>query len=498
MITTLILFVIAIISVYFYIFKWKFKYWERHGIPHSKPVFPFGTIRIGDKLHLAQQMHQQYLKFKEKGPIFGGYRLLEPLLIIADPQIAKQILIKDFSSFHSRGLYENRKDDPMVSHLFILSGQQWKRIREKVTPVFTSGKIRGMTPTILAIAERLVDKISSEIKIDSQIDVKEWLARFTTDVIGSCAFGLECNSIADPDAEFRKMGKILLKNVNFVKVFFGQNFPWFSKNILHLTILTDQIRNFFFNTVKQNVAYRQKNGSQRNDFLDLLIGLYNEKKTNDEKDWDLEGLSIYEIAAQCFVFFFAGFETSSSAISYTLLELARNQDIQKEARKHVKEVLKKHNGEMTYEMLQDLTYIDQCVFETLRMYPLAPMLLRVANENYRIPNTNYVIPKGQSVNIPIYSYQLDPDHFPDPEKYDPTRFASKESQHTQIYMPFGEGQRICIGERFAKMTVKLALALLLMNFEFEFTPKTNYPPIYNTRLPLMSTKGEMFLGLKRL
>lgn len=360
MITLALLFVTLAI-VYFYIYEWKFKYWNRHGIPSAKPHLPFGTMVLRGKHHLAHLIQKEYQMFKNKGPIYGGYRLLEPVLFITDPTLMKNILIKDFNSFHSRGLYENRRDDPMISHLFILSGQQWKRIREKVTPVFTSGKIRGMTPTILTIAERLVDALSAEIKIESEVDMKEWLARFTTDVIGSCAFGLECNSIEDPNGEFRKQGRNLFENFNFLKIFFGQNFPRFARSI-HMTIIPEHVRNFFFNTVKQNIEYRQEHNVKRNDFLDLMLNLYNKEKTNDEKDWDLDGLSIYEIAAQCFVFFFAGFESSSNAISYTLLEFARNTEIQNKARQHIRDVLQKHNNNISYEMLQDLTYIDQCIF----------------------------------------------------------------------------------------------------------------------------------------
>lgn len=129
-----------------------------------------------------------------------------------------------------------------------------------------------------------------------------------------------------------------------------------------MTIIPEHVRNFFFNTVKQNIEYRQEHNVKRNDFLDLMLNLYNKEKTNDEKDWDLDGLSIYEIAAECFVFFFAGFESVSNAISYTLLEFARNTEIQNKARQHIRDVLQKHNNNISYEMLQDLTYIDQCIF----------------------------------------------------------------------------------------------------------------------------------------
>lgn len=100
--------------------------------------------------------------------------------------------------------------------------------------------------------------------------------------------------------------------------------------------------------------------------------------------------------------------------------------------------------------------------------------------------------------IPIYAFQFDPEYFPNPEKYDPDRFATKESQTAEMFMPFGDGQRICIGERFAKMETKLALVILLQNFEFEFSEKTKFPPELNTKIPLMSLKEGIHLKLKKI
>lgn len=122
----------------------------------------------------------------------------------------------------------------------------------------------------------------------------------------------------------------------------------------------------------------------------------------------------------------------------------------------------------------------------------------MANENYTIPNTSYTIQKDQSVIIPTYAFQFDPEFFPNPEKYDPERLASENEQNTKIYMPFGDGQRVCIGERFAKMETKLALVVLLLNFEFEFSRNTKFPPMLNTKVILMSLKGGMYLKLKKI
>lgn len=241
-----------------------------------------------------------------------------------------------------------------------MDGARWKKTREKLTPVFSSGKIKYMMPTVRGVAENLVDCLNKELTIDNTVDMKEWVARFTTDVIGTCAFGLECNSLNDPNAEFRKKGRRSLKEAKFFNIFVGSNWPKFAR-ALRLTVFPKDITNFFYSAVKETILYREKNNVRRSDLFDLLIQMWNKQKRNIEEDDHMDGLALEEIAAQAFVFFIAGFESSSNAISLTLLELAQNQELQERARKHINDVLNKHNGELTYEAYMDMTFIEQCV-----------------------------------------------------------------------------------------------------------------------------------------
>lgn len=116
--------------------------------------------------------------------------------------------------------------------------------------------------------------------------------------------------------------------------------------------------------------------------------------------------------------------------------------------------------------------------ESLRKYPPAVSVQRVAKEHYPVPNTEIVIEKGTSVIIPIYGIHHDPEIYPQPEKYDPDRFTPDKvaKRHQFSFLPFGEGPRICIGMRFAVVEVKIALAKILMNFEFKLDrTKTSVP-----------------------
>jgi cytochrome P450 family 6 len=169
--------------------------------------------------------------------------------------------------------------------------------------------------------------------------------------------------------------------------------------------------------------------------------------------------------AQATQFFLAGFETTSSTISFALYELAINQDIQRKLRKEIRNVLSKFDEEISYESLKEMEYLDMCVkgeknfvknflstyfiliSETLRKYPVLPFLDRRNNADYPIAGSDVVLEKGTPIFISIWGLHFDPTYYPDPEKFDPMRFTEEnvKSRPQFTYLPFGEGPRNCIG-----------------------------------------------------
>lgn len=296
-----------------------------------------------------------------------------------------------------------------------------------------------MFETISEVADKLLIAIDKQIEATGQLEVKDTLARFTTDVIGTTAFGIDCNSLEDKNSKFYEMGtKIFASPSSFFKRFMRNTFSDLARK-LHIRLLPENITDFYMSVTKQTVEYREKNPEvNRQDFMNLLIQL---KKTND--------VTVEQIAAQSFIFFLAGFETSSSTMTYCMYEFSIYEDVQEKARRSVKEALAKHRNQITYEAVGDMNYLEQCVDETLRKYPVVSNLQRTPISEYKIPNTNVVLPKGQPVMIPVHAIHHDPEIYPQPEKFDPERFSPEEKakRHQFSYLPFGEGPRICIGMR---------------------------------------------------
>ena len=433
---------LTIIIITYY--KWSFQYWRRRNIPYLKPKIPWGTSSnpLKPKEFIGLRLKRQYDAMKARGWKHGGlFSLTRPMYLVLDLDYVKNILAKDFQYFLNRGFYYNEKDDPLSAHLFAIGGQKWRNLRTKLTPTFTSGKMKMMFQTLVDTVPNLIKTIESDCASQTPIDIKEVLGCFTTDVIGSCAFGLDCNTFKEENSPFREYGRkaLLMSPLLMLKLIFGMRFPNVAKS-LGVTTVPKNVSAFFMKVVKDTIDYREANKVTRKDFMQILIDLKNQ--TSD-------ALTAEEVAAQCYVFFLAGFETSSTVMTFTLYELARNPHLQEKLRHEINTVLEKHDTKITYEAIQEMKYMEQVINEALRMYPPLSLLNRKCLKDYKVPDEDVIIEEGMSVTISVLAIHYDREYYPEPEKFDPERFSeeNKKSRHPYAHIPFGEGPRNCIGKQ---------------------------------------------------
>lgn len=164
-------------------------------------------------------------------------------------------------------------------------------------------------------------------------------------------------------------------------------------------------------------------------------------------------------------------------MTFVLYELALNKDVQDKLRKEIMEAVEKDEGKLSYDTIFELKYLDQVINETMRKFPPAFILFRKCTKDFKIPGTEMTIPSNADIYINIYSLHNDPEYFPNPEKFDPERFSPENSPKIvpYSYIPFGSGQRSCIGRRFGLMQSKIGIVKLIQNFEFSACDKTSIP-----------------------
>ncbi|KAL6418463.1 hypothetical protein ACFW04_012069 [Cataglyphis niger] len=194
------------IIVYLYMTR-NFKYWKKRGISEIFPPTPFlGNFTECLLLRKAPAYFLKELYEQAKGlPYFGLYIFDKPFLLVRDRELVKNILIKDFNTFSDRYIMADPKDRLGCNNLFFMRNPTWKMLRMKLSPFFSSGKLKKMFELMLECGNNL-DTYLESLKEDGKemIEVRELAAKFTTDVIGSTAYGLDVNSFKDPNAEFRK------------------------------------------------------------------------------------------------------------------------------------------------------------------------------------------------------------------------------------------------------------------------------------------------------
>jgi cytochrome P450 family 6 len=145
------------------------------------------------------------------GEKYGGvYAFTKPIFVLRDPDIIKNVLVKDFISFHDHGAFMDEEIEPLTGNLFLLGGIRWRNLRVKLSPTFTSGKMNMMFQTLVECGIELGYILEKSASDEEVIEIKDiFLARYSTDIISSCAFGIQCNCLKNPDAEFRLWGRKL-------------------------------------------------------------------------------------------------------------------------------------------------------------------------------------------------------------------------------------------------------------------------------------------------
>lgn len=362
---------IAFCVVVITFFKWKYSYWNRLGVPTATPSIPFGNLKdlVLLRKTFGTAVQDIYKEAKSKSyRHIGLYFWAKPIYMPIDPEIIKNILQKDFAHFMNRNLLRLDFDlDPLAAHLFNLDHEKWKVMRQKLSPTFTSGQLKAMFQTVADIGKNL-EKFLKLHKHES-LDIKDVLARYTTDTIGSCAFGVECNSIEDPNADFRKHGRLIFEQTfwNALKSIAISTLPAKVTSALRIKFTNPHVENFFMSAVKDVINYRESNEVHRKDFMDLLIQIKNHGmlKGDEKNDFKVEvnspKLNITDLAAHVFGIFIGGFETSSTTMTFALYELAQNQEIQNKLRSEINMVLAKHGGKVTYDAVMEMYYLQNVI-----------------------------------------------------------------------------------------------------------------------------------------
>nr|AVL92829.1 CYP450 [Locusta migratoria] len=461
--------------------SWGYGFWRRLGVPHPAPSVPFGNVAdvMLARRHFSEVADDIYRQM-EGQPFYGFYRVRQPVLMLRDPELVRTIMIRDFASFHDNFFHVNEELDPILArNPFFMKGEPWRKLRSQLSPSFTASRLKPMFLLMKEVCDDLVKVLQKE-GARGELEARELCMRYTTDVVSSCAMGIRGGALDDSRSDMlAELRKILDPSTSSaVAITLSNMFP-FLGGLFSVRIVPVEVHNFLYDVVSRTVAKRQHEGIYRNDYLQMLVDLKT-KGYLDGSGQELASKTFFtdlDITAQVMTFIADGIHTSSTGMSYLLYELARHPDVQQRLRRELQEALHKHGGQLTYDVINDATYLDMVITEALRLHtPFSPMeKLCTAPYNLATPSGKTVtIPPGTVVILPTSSIHTDPQYYPNPRAFDPERFSPDNKDRTakMAFLAFGAGPRSCIGQRFALSQLKMGVATIVLHSELRPSART--------------------------
>nr|CAH7721220.1 unnamed protein product [Callosobruchus chinensis] len=494
--------------------KYRFSYWERRGVKQSDAIWIFGDnlrqmLMRETFADMMKRLHDLYPNDRYT----GGYQLLVPTLMIRDPELIKTICVKDFDHFSNHRTFVPEDVDPLFGkNLFALKGtlsadQRWRDMRAVLSPSFTSSKMRGMFLLMSDCAEKWVQFFLNKNQEVIDVNLKDSLTRYTNDVIATCAFGIEVDSLNNPDNIFYTMGRratdfnSLSRRLKFMGYFIV---PWLYR-LLKISFFEEDIKEFFYKLVDDTIRVREEKGIVRPDMINLLMEARKVPTPITGKSSAPMKITNEDIASQVMIFFFGGFDSTATTMCFVAHELVENPDVQSKLREEIMETKAQCKGKLSYEALLKMKYMDMVISETLRKWPLAVFTDRVCTKPYTIQPTKpgekpVQLSVGQNLLMPVYGIHHCYKYYPHPERFDPERFndENKDRISPYTYIPFGLGPRNCIGNRFALLEMKAIFYHMLSQFELVPTDKTQIPlKLSQSSINPIAERG-FWMGLKKL
>ncbi|XP_018404184.1 PREDICTED: cytochrome P450 9e2-like [Cyphomyrmex costatus] len=499
MIYVIVLLIAGILSLYYLLFK-DLNYFKKHGIPHVKPLPIVGSMA---PTYFRRQSISDFIKsiydLYPDAKYIGLYDIKNPIIMLRDPELIKSVTLKYFDMFMDHINLVNENQDPFFGkNLSALCGDRWREIRSILSPAFTSSKMKSMYKLMLDCGVDFGSYLAQLPPEERIMEIKDVFTRYTNDVIATCAFGVSVDSMRNRKNDFYVYGTEATNFTGsfiFLKFYILRALPWLAR-ILKLTFISEKVANFFRDLVKTTIKTRDENGIVRPDMLQLMM-------ESRSKDGKTDQLTIDDMVAQAFIFFFGGFESTSTLMCFAAHEIAINQDIQKRLQNEIDQVLEDTNGQPTYEAVNSMEYLDAIINEALRMYPVAVMLDRLCLRDFELPPPlpgikPFTIKKGHAIWIPVYGLHHDPKYFKEPEKFDPERFLGerkKDNLNCGAFLPFGLGPRMCIGNRFALLETKVLFFQLLARCDLKPCEKTSIPIKISKDSFLMKAEGGFWLSV---
>nr|BAL45206.1 cytochrome P450 monooxygenase [Glycyrrhiza uralensis] len=395
-----------------------------------------------------------------------------PRVTLTDPEQIKDVLNKIYDFPKSDG---DRLVKLLATGLVSYEGEKWSKHRRIINPAFNLEKLKIMLPIFFQSCNDLITKWEGMLSSDGSCEMDIWpfLQNLASDVIARAAFGSSYE-------EGRRIFQLQKEQVEhtmsvLVKVYIP---GWrFLPTTTHRRMkkIDREIKASLKEMINKRERALKAGEATKNNLLDILLES-NHKEVEEHGNNRNVGMSLEDVIEECKLFYFAGQETTSGLLVWTMVLLSRYPDWQARAREEVLQVF--GNKKPDFDGLSHLKIVTMILYEVLRLYPPVIALARTVHKDVKLGNRT--LPAGVQLYLPIVLFHHDRELWgDDAEVFNPERFSEgvlKATNGKVSFFPFGWGPRICVGQNFSLLEAKMAVSMILQHFSFELSPAYAHAP----------------------
>ncbi|XP_074374600.1 cytochrome P450 CYP72A219-like [Apium graveolens] len=396
----------------------------------------------------------------------------KPLVHITDPDLIKEVLNK-FNNFQ-----KPRGGNPLInliaSGLAIAEGDKWAEHRKIMNPAFRFEKLKDMVPAIYLSCSEITSKWEEMVSTEGQCELDVWpyFETLTRDVISRTSFG---SSYAEGRKIFqlqKELAELVMQAVQTLYLPGMRYLP--TKRNRRMKEIDNEVRSALKTIINKRLKAMQAGECKNDDLLGLLLES-NSAEIKENKNMKY-GMTVDDVVKECKLFYFAGQETTSDLLVWTMILLSQHSYWQERAREEVLQAFGSNKPDL--DGLNRLKVVNMILLETLRLYPPGVVITRAIFEDTKLGEI--ALPAGVLLHLPVILLHHDKEIWGDDAKeFNPVRFSDgvlKATNGKPGYFPFSSGPRICIGQNLAMLEAKMAISMFLQRFSFVLSPLYTHAP----------------------
>ena len=377
------------------------------------------------------------------------------------PDLIREVLVTNARAF-MKGRALQRAKIFLGDGLLTSEGELHRRQRRLVLPAFHRDRIERYGEVMVDDARRARERWRD----GEELDVAREMMRLTLSIVGKTLFDADVGEEAD------ELGRALTVLMDLFPLLLSPFAELFQRLPLPSTRRFRRAMQRLDATIYRIIEERRAAGEDRGDLLSMLL-------LAQDEEGDGGGMTDLQVRDEAMTLFLAGHETTSNALSWSWYLLSRNPDAERAMHEEIDRVC----GDRLPSPadVPRLPFTEMVLAESMRIYPPAYLIGRMALEDVTIGE--WRVPRGSIVIVAEIVTHRDARWFPDPLRFDPSRFTpeAKAARPKFAYFPFGGGPRICIGEGFAWMEGVLLLATIAQQWRFTGAPDVEPLPLITLR-----------------